>query len=133
LSVVTPEQVRPRRWIVVVDDDTTVRQLLIDVLEQGGYAAVGAEDGYVAEDLIRDIHPDLILLDLKMPRSSGVSLLSNLRQQPRLADIPVLIVSGYLDPAATHGLQGANVVGKLEKPIRIEDLLDKVRQILQKK
>lgn len=121
---------RPRKWILVVDDDATIRNLLIEVLEKAGHAAVGAEDGYVAEELIRDLFPDLILLDLKMPRSSGWSLLDNVRERPQWQSIPVIIVSGYLSEGQPLPQTGLNIVGRIEKPVQIDDLLAKVQEVL---
>ncbi|MGH7319268.1 MAG: response regulator [Candidatus Rokuibacteriota bacterium] len=122
---------RSRRWILVVDDDATVRSLLIDVLEREGYAAVGAEDGYIAEELIRDIFPDLILLDLRMPRGSGWSLMSNVREHQRWQHIPVLIVSGHIEEDQPASEPGLNIVGWIEKPVEVDTLVAKVREVLQ--
>ena len=116
--------------MLVVDDDVTIRTLLLEILEKAGYTAVGAEDGYVAEELIRDLFPDLILLDLKMPRSSGWSLLGNVRERPRWQSIPVIIVSGYLHEGESLPATGLNIVGRIEKPVQIEDLLAKVHEVL---
>jgi chemosensory pili system protein ChpA (sensor histidine kinase/response regulator) len=58
-------------WIVVVDDNPKLRTLWVEVLEAEGYSAVGAGDGLAAMQLIHDLLPDLILLDLHMPRASG--------------------------------------------------------------
>jgi CheY-like chemotaxis protein len=127
---VTDTPSRPRKWILVVDDDATVRGLLIEILEKAGYAAVGAEDGYVAEELIRDLFPDLILLDLKMPRGSGWSLLDNVRERPRWQAIPVIIVSGYLHEGRPLRDAGLRIVGRIEKPVQIDHLLETVREAL---
>jgi CheY-like chemotaxis protein len=127
---VTGEPSRPRKWILVVDDDATVRSLLIEILEKAGYAAVGAEDGYVAEELIRDLFPDLILLDLKMPRGSGWSLLDNVRERPQWQAIPVIIVSGYLHEGRPLRETGLHIVGRIEKPVQIDHLLETVREAL---
>lgn len=126
----TGEPSRPRKWILVVDDDATVRSLLIEILEKAGYAAVGAEDGYVAEELIRDLFPDLILLDLKMPRGSGWSLLDNVRERPQWQAIPVIIVSGYLHEGRPLRETGLHIVGRIEKPVQIDHLLETVREAL---
>ena len=120
-----------RKWVLVVDDNARLRSLWIEVLEGAGYAAVGSEDGLSAAELIRDLFPDLILLDLRMPRASGWDFLENVRQNPKWQSIPVVIVSAHLDEgpdlAADSGL---NIVGRMEKPVAIADLLAKVQEIV---
>jgi CheY-like chemotaxis protein len=125
-----PETTEARKWVLVVDDDPAVRTMLVDILRKAGYRVVGAEDGYVAEDLIRDLFPDLILLDLHMPRGSGFSLLNNMRQHPRWQAIPIVIVSGYLDQIELLDETGLTVVGRIGKPVNIDRLLALVRQTL---
>lgn len=125
-----PETTEARKWVLVVDDDPTVRTLFVDILQEAGYRVVGAEDGYVAEDLIRDLFPDLILLDLHMPRGSGFSLLNNMRKHPRWQAIPIVIVSGYLDQVKLLDQAGLTVVGRIGKPVDIDRLLALVRETL---
>jgi CheY-like chemotaxis protein len=127
-----PETTEARKWVLVVDDDPTVRTLFVDILQEAGYRVVGAEDGYVAEDLIRDLFPDLILLDLHMPRGSGFSLLNNMRKHPRWQAIPIVIVSGYLDQIELLDEAGLTVVGRIGKPVDIDRLLALVRETLGK-
>jgi len=121
----------PRKWVLVVDDNARLRALWIEVLEEAGYRAIGSEDGLAAADLIRDLFPDLILLDLRMPRASGWDFLENLRASPKWHSIPVVIVSAHLeegpDVASDAGL---NIVGQLAKPVSVSDLLAKVEQII---
>jgi response regulator NasT len=118
-----------RRWVLVVDDDHRLRAVWIEALAQAGYAAVGAEDGITALELIRDLFPDLILLDLRMPRLSGWGFLDAVREHHRWKDIPILIVSAFLederDAAATEA--GLRIVGRLQKPVRLAELIDRVR------
>src|SRR5438093_2971126 len=119
----------PRKWVLVVDDNARLRNLWIEVLEEAGYAAVGTDDGLSAAELIRDLFPDLILLDLRMPRASGWDFLENLRENPKWRAIPVLIVSAFLedgpDPAPDAGL---NIVARMTKPVAVADLLAKIHE-----
>jgi DNA-binding response OmpR family regulator len=126
----TPDPAEARKWVLVVDDDHSVRTLFVDLLEEAGHHAVGAEDGYVGEELIRDLFPDLILLDLHMPRGSGDTLLNNMRKHPRWRTIPIAIVSGRPDLAETLDATGLNVVGRIVKPVTSGALLEIVRRVL---
>jgi CheY-like chemotaxis protein len=117
------------RWVLVVDDDHRLRAVWIEALSQAGYTAVGAEDGITALELIRDLFPDLILLDLRMPRLSGWGFLDAVREHHRWRHIPILIVSAFLedehDAAATEA--GLRIVGHLQKPVRLAELIERVR------
>jgi DNA-binding response OmpR family regulator len=126
----TEPSARPRRWILVVDDDASVRHLMIDILQGAGYAALGAEDGFVAEELIRDLFPDMIILDLKMPRGSGWSLLDNVREHARWSSIPILIVTGLVDDGRLVRTGGLRIVGVMEKPVPMTELLAKIQEVL---
>jgi CheY-like chemotaxis protein len=121
----------PRKWILVVDDNAQLRTLWLEVLTGAGYAAVGSEDGLAAAELIRDLFPDLILLDLRMPRQSGWDFLENVRANPRWHGIPVVIVSAHLDEGPDLADDaGLNIVGRMVKPVSVNDLLAKVAEII---
>ena len=122
---------KARKWVLVVDDNARLRALWIEVLEEAGYRAIGSEDGLAAGDLIRDLFPDLILLDLRMPRASGWDFLENVRANPRWHTIPVVIVSAHLEEGPDlAGDSGLNIVGQLAKPVSVSDLLAKVEEII---
>lgn len=120
----------PRKWVLVVDDNSRLRSLWIEILEEAGYRAVGSEDGLMAAELIRDLLPDLILLDLRMPRASGWDFLENVQANPRLHAIPVIIVSAHLDEGPDLDDTGLNIVGRLAKPVSVGDLLAKVTEVI---
>ncbi|MBI4881339.1 MAG: response regulator [Planctomycetes bacterium] len=83
------------KTILVVDDEPNVRQYLKMVLEDAGFAVLTAEDGVVALEIIREKKPDLISLDLVMPRKSGHKLLFELKRDKELSRIPVLVVTAH--------------------------------------
>jgi CheY-like chemotaxis protein len=121
----------PRKWVLVVDDNSRLRNLWIEVLENSGYAAVGSEDGLSAGELIRDLVPDLIVLDLRMPRASGWDFLENVRTNPRWSTIPVVVVSAHLDEGPDLAADaGLNIVARMEKPVAVADLLAKIQAVI---
>ncbi|HSE96083.1 MAG TPA: response regulator [Methylomirabilota bacterium] len=127
----TPSGSGARKWILVVDDNSRLRNLWIEVLERAGYAAVGSEDGLSAGELIRDLFPDLILLDLRMPRASGWDFLENVRANPKWHTIPVVLVSAHLDEGPDLAADcGLNIVGRMAKPVAVADLLAKVQELI---
>ena len=83
------------KTILVVDDEPNVRLYLRSILEDAGFAVVTAADGDEALKIIRQAAPDFISLDLVMPRKSGHKLLYELRKDPALSRIPVLIVTAH--------------------------------------
>jgi DNA-binding response OmpR family regulator len=114
-----------RRWIVVADDDHGVRRYLTKVLESAGYAVVVARDGLEALEVIRDLRPHLVILDLRMPEMSGRELLKV------MADVPVLVLSGYLGDLSDAEKALPNVIGQLQKPVDPATLRTRVGEALR--
>lgn len=113
--------------ILVVDDDEDVRTMLCVVLSAEGYRVTGAADGLEALALIRrDGPPALVLVDLMMPRMNGEDLISAMAQDPRLASIPVAIISGQL--TGRTPAQAPAVIARLAKPVELDDLLTVVQR-----
>lgn len=79
--------------VLVVEDTELLRRMYADKLRQDGYVVLAAADGLEALALLRSHTVDLILLDLVMPRMSGLEVLDTVRHDPRTADIPVLVLS----------------------------------------
>ncbi len=89
-----------RARVLVVEDEHELRQLIAQWLELRGYQVVEAADGVDAVELLQaGLEPDLILLDLTMPRMDGRAFLDWLRAQPKHAHRRVIVASGYLDEA----------------------------------
>jgi two-component system, cell cycle response regulator DivK len=114
------------KWILVADDDQLIRGLWCEALSRTGYRTLEARSGQEAIDLMRIVVPDLMILDLRMPGLSGSDVLQYLHKSPILRQIPVLIVSGFLDEAP-HDSVGLHVVGRLAKPLTLGRLLDVVQ------
>ena len=109
--------------IVVVDDEETICETLKDVLEEEGFAVEIAGDGVEALELLRamSVLPRMIILDLLMPRMDGNTVLTTMRADPALADIPVVISTS--DPS-----RAPSGVLIMRKPVDLDMLLDTVRK-----
>ncbi len=83
------------KTVLVVDDEPNVRLYLRAILEDAGFSVITASDGEEALKIIKQKSPDFISLDLVMPRKSGHKLLYELRKDPALSQIPVLIVTAH--------------------------------------
>jgi len=128
-----------RKKVLVVDDEPTVVKYLETLLQDNGYGTVPAFNGREGLEKVREELPDLVLLDLSMPEKSGVKFYRELREDPVLKGIPVIVVTavtGYAgDP---HGFkkfmdtqkQLPPPEGYLPKPIDREELLALIDKIL---
>jgi CheY-like chemotaxis protein len=112
--------------ILIIEDDRDIRDVLTLVLGAEGHEVRTAADGIAAlDDLREDGRPDLILLDMMMPRLDGEGFLHALRGDPRTADIPTVIVTGH--PAVRAKAAELGATGFLAKPIELAELLDVVQ------
>ncbi len=111
--------------VLVVDDDPSIINLIELALEDEGYQVLTAVNG-AALQVARDLHPDLILLDIMMPGMDGVEVSNRLRADTVTADIPIIAMSAHSRLQATAGVMQAD--DRLAKPFRIEDLYGVVAQ-----
>ncbi|MCL5109181.1 MAG: response regulator [Chloroflexi bacterium] len=112
--------------VLVVDDDPFIRSLLAAWLQEAGYGVVMAADGQQALERVREDRPDIILLDLTMPRLDGYAVVRWLRQRPETRGLPILVVSA--DVRAHQKLAGLRVEGILSKPFDLDEVLDRVQE-----
>jgi CheY-like chemotaxis protein len=120
-----PGQRAELRTILVVEDDTDIREALVEGLVAAGFLAPAAEDGVRAMELIEESPPDLILLDLMLPRMTGWQLMEHLRENPALQDIPIVVVTAARYAGSVH--PGAPV---FIKPLRMPRLIQSIRAFL---
>jgi len=103
-----------QRRIVIADDEPLVRMDLQEMLDNLGHEVVGqAGDGRTAMELARELRPDLVILDIKMPELDGVSAARALTEE-RIA--PVLLLTAYSDREFVEGARDAGVMGYIVKP-----------------
>ena len=127
--------------ILVVDDQIVNRRLLIDILKKKGYEFIEAEDGEEAIELTLREQPDLVLLDIVMPKKDGYEVCFELQQDSRSADIPVIFVSsksGVKDKIkgielggvdyVTKPFDGGEVLARVNTQLKIRNLTKKLRQ-----
>lgn len=88
------ESKKKGKTILVVDDSATVRKLISSKLEKSGHSVICAEDGIAAMEVLTSTVPDLVLLDITMPRMDGYTVCKNIRSDERCKDVPVVMISG---------------------------------------
>jgi PAS domain S-box-containing protein len=122
-----------RGRILIVDDDRKILDLLLDLLEVEGYEIATALDGAQAIDLALSFNPDIVVSDVIMPNVGGLELCRRLKEDPRTAYVPVLLISGLAtsDEAGIEGLH-AGADDYLELPFRNEELLVKVARLVER-
>jgi CheY-like chemotaxis protein len=121
--------------ILVVDDEPDVRAYLKSALEDHGFKVETASDGFEALDNIKNNIPDLISLDLVMPRHSGIKLYHDLQKNNLWSKIPVLIVTGHakddLGKADFDSMMMQGVGVYLEKPVKPDNYVLQVCNLLK--
>jgi chemosensory pili system protein ChpA (sensor histidine kinase/response regulator) len=112
--------------IMVVDDSLTVRKVTSRLLEREGYRVLTAKDGVDALEQMQDALPDVMLVDIEMPRMDGFDLARIVRREPRTREIPLIIISSRT--AEKHRNQAAQigVNAFLGKPFQDSDLLEHI-------
>lgn len=124
-----------RPCILIVDDDEDVVAYLNTVLKDNGYHPICATAGDEALDMAREHRPDLICLDISMPPPTGVRVYRELRDDPELKSIPVIMVTGVereFEEFIKTRRQVPPPDGYHRKPFDVEELLETVRTILRK-
>jgi signal transduction histidine kinase/CheY-like chemotaxis protein len=124
-AVALPEGAEHAPLVMVVDDDPNARDLLAATVRREGYRVVEATDGQSALALAREWRPDMVTLDVLMPRIDGWGVLTALKSDPELAEIPVLIVTVLEDRGIAVSLGAAEF---LTKPVDRARLAATIRQ-----
>ena len=119
-----------RKKILVADDAQLIRELATNLLEDAGFEVAQAEDGVETLKCIREEHPDLVLLDILMPKMTGFDVLREMRRDERTRDIPVLAMSGVYKDEILSFLQEMGAFGLLDKDSVQENLVFRVNAIL---
>ena len=123
------EQAAP--LVLVAEDDRKTLRLVGQVIQHGGYRAALASHGVSAAKLLKSARPDLILLDLNMPKMDGFQLLELLKKYPTSADIPVVVLTGSTALSDIDKALALGVEDYLIKPISPRRLLVKINQLLR--
>lgn len=129
-----------KKKILLVDDDPDIRDVLTMILESRGYQTVSATDGLECLAALRAENPDLILLDLLMPKMDGFAVLKELHEEKwaQYKSIPILILSSIREGASRRRweLETAlelDIDDYIEKPIEPDTLLQRVETLLNQK
>jgi len=117
----------------VVDDQRAIVELLMLLFAEIGVEASGATDSRHAREAIAATQPDLVLLDMMMPDPDGLSLLEQLKDDPRTRDIPAVLCTASVITPSQSGLFADKSVGVLSKPFTIQQLEELVASVQERK
>jgi len=130
-------QVERLRWaptagqqtVLVIDDEAPIRQVLRQSLEAAGHRVIEAEDGLAGLSVTREEKPDLIILDVMMPRLNGFDVAASLKTDPETMGIPILMLTVIDDAQRAYGL---GVDRYFSKPFEPQDIVTEIGQLIQK-
>ena len=117
--------------ILVVDDSTTNVVLLEAILNEKGYKIHTAFNAREAYSIIEKHNPDLILLDLLMPKISGFDFLEEIKKNKNTQSTPVIVISALTEEENMERIMGMGAIDFVKKPIDIQYLVNKVESVLQ--
>lgn len=129
-------RVRKEPYILVVDDDPDMLEIITTVLDTQPYRLRTARDGMECLELAEEEIPDLLILDLLMPRMDGFGVIRELRSSPKYANLSIIILTTVIEDASRRRYEletgmGMDVQDYIEKPVAPAELLNRVKAILE--
>lgn len=122
-----------RAKILVADDNPQILELIEAYLEPLGAAVVTTSDGQSTLDAVEFERPDLILLDIMMPKRSGFEVCRVLKEDPRYREIPILMVTALNEVGDTERARECGADAFISKPVNKLDLLGRVQNLLARR
>jgi CheY-like chemotaxis protein len=116
------------KTIFIVDDEPDVREGMQSWLSEQGYRVVTARDGEEGLKRLNKILPDLILLDITMPKKNGFQFLGDIKRDPRTAQIPVIMLTASPEAASILEAQNLKATDYVTKPFEEKELLRLIRK-----
>ena len=120
-----------KKTIMVVDDSITIRKVTERMLQRHGIEVILAKDGVDATNQLQDHVPDLMLLDIEMPRMDGFEVASFVRNDDRLKNIPIIMITSRTGSKHKDKAMAIGVDRYLGKPFQEDDLVGNINEILK--
>jgi DNA-binding response OmpR family regulator len=119
--------------LLIIEDDAVLRKALSEYLESEGFEVITAEDGEVGESLATTEKPDLILLDIVLPKKDGYQVLREVKANPETTHIPIVLLTnlGSVDDVEKALELGATTY-LVKSDYRLEEITEKIKEILKK-
>ena len=123
-------------YIIITDDDPDIVENLVTILGTQPYRLATARDGKQCLALIKQERPDLLILDMLMPRMDGWGVIRELRSDPLYADLPIMVLTTVVEDASRRRYElevgmAMDVQDYVQKPAKPDDLLQRVEKLLK--
>ena len=124
-------------YILIVDDDPDILEGILTILESQPYRLATARDGKKCIEMIEEDIPDLLILDLLMPRMDGWGVIREMRSEPRFASVPIMVLTTVIEDASRRRYEletgmAMDVQDYIQKPTKPADLIKRIERQLQK-
>ncbi len=123
--------VEDQKKIIIIEDEPDTVEMFAEMMRLNGYNVLKSYGGTPAINLISEEKPDAIVLDMMMPDLSGLDVLGQIRENPELAKIPVIVVSAMSMPQDIQAGLDAGASAYLTKPVTYQELSQAVQKTLQ--
>jgi chemosensory pili system protein ChpA (sensor histidine kinase/response regulator) len=133
LKTAAPAPSDDRPLAMVVDDSITVRRVMERSLERNGMRVVTAKDGMDAVSMLQESKPDIILLDIEMPRMDGYEFASHVRNDERFSDVPIIMITSRVGDKHRARAIEIGVNDYLGKPYQEANLLEAIQRLLEER
>lgn len=120
----------PNKLVLVVEDDAPIRMLLTELLQAGGLRVVTLPDGERVIDVAREARPEAIVLDIGLPGKHGLAVLDELKEQPDLEGIPVVVCSAWCDAGLVNRAMASGAFDYVNKPFAGDDVVQRVKSAM---
>jgi CheY-like chemotaxis protein len=122
--------------ILIVDDDPDILDGILMILESQDYHLRTARDGVMCLELLSEEKPDLLILDLLMPRMDGWGVIREVRSQPQFSDMPIMVLTTVIEDASRRRYEletgvSMDIQAYIEKPAKPTQLLEQIEKHLQ--
>jgi excisionase family DNA binding protein len=121
-----------KRKILVVDDDLELVELITDMLDKDGRFEVrSVNNGFDAGMMVKEYHPDLLVLDVMLPDINGKEVCQRVRNDPTMDDVKIVCISGMVEQDKIEDLRTSGADDFLQKPFEVDQLVDRICHLLE--
>lgn len=118
--------------ILIIEDEDTLQRALLEFLEAEGFEAISAADGETGLEMVRTEKPDLVLLDIIIPKKDGYKVLAEIKKDPKTKKIPVILLTNLESP---EDVQRAFELGAttylVKSNYKLEDVVNRIKEMLK--
>ena len=122
------QDMHQKKLVMIVEDNDLNLKLFRDLLEAHGYATLHTRDGFQVLDMVRQNHPDLILMDIQLPEVSGIEITGWLKADPELRDIPIIAVTAFAMRGDEEKIRAGGCNDYLSKPIAVHQFIATIKK-----